>query len=157
MDGAADAWFDRELAGCTLADERLSKRLCKLLVQIGSAMEQSIPLVCQDWATTKTAYRFFSNERASEADILAGHFRSAHDRVAAAERPVLVLHDTTEFTYQREKPEAIGITKSINSGRDKSGRLRSHTVCGILMHSSLAVTTEGHPSYNERSKPSQRR
>jgi hypothetical protein len=157
MDGAADAWFDRELSGCTLADERLSKRLRKLLVQIGSAMEQSIPLVCQDWATTKTAYRFFSNERASEADILAGHFRSAHDRVAAAERPVLVLHDTTEFTYQREKPEAIGITKSINSGRDKSGRLRSHTVCGILMHSSLAVTTEGHPSYNERSKPSQRR
>lgn len=43
---------------------------------------------------------------------------------------------TTEFSYQREKSEAIGITKSINSGRDKAGRLRSHTVCGILMHSS---------------------
>jgi hypothetical protein len=56
-----------------------------------------------------------------------------------------VLHDTTEFSYQREKSEAIGITKSINSGRDKAGRLRSHTVCGILMHSSLAVTIEGVP------------
>jgi len=56
-----------------------------------------------------------------------------------------VLHDTTEFSYRREKPEAIGITKAINSGRDKAGRLRSHTVCGILMHSSLAVTTEGVP------------
>ena len=145
MDGATDPWFDRELAGCTLADERLSKRLRKLLVQIGSAMEQSIPLVCQDWANTKAAYRFFSNERVSEADILAGHFQSTHDRVAAAEGPVLVLHDTTEFTYQREKPEAIGITKSINSGRDKAGRLRSHTVCGILMHSSLVVTMEGLP------------
>lgn len=41
--------------------------------------------------------------------------------------------------------DAIGITKSINSGRDKAGRLRSHTVCGILMHSSLAVATEGLP------------
>jgi hypothetical protein len=41
--------------------------------------------------------------------------------------------------------EAIGITKSINSGRDKTGRLRSHTVCGILMHSSLAATTDGLP------------
>jgi hypothetical protein len=145
MDGAADAWFDRELAGCTFADERLSKRLRKLLVQIGSAMEQSIPLVCQDWANTKAAYRFFSNERVSEADILAGQFQSTHDRVAAAEGPVLVLHDTTEFTYQREKPEAIGITKSINGGRDKAGRLRSYTVCGILMHSSLVVTMEGLP------------
>ena len=108
-------------------------------------MGQSIPLVCQDWANTKAAYRFFSNDRVSEADILAGHFQSTHDRAAAAEGLVLVLHDTTEFSYQREKSEAIGITKSINSGRDKAGRLRSHTVCGILMHSSLAVTIEGVP------------
>jgi hypothetical protein len=145
MDGATDAWFDRELAGCSFADERLKTRLRKLLAQLGSAMGQSIPLVCQDWANAKAAYRFFSNDRVSEADILAGHFQSTHDRMAASDGPVLVLHDTTEFTYQREKSEAIGITKSINSGRDKAGRLRSHTVCGILMHSSLAVTTEGLP------------
>ncbi|MGY8682679.1 IS4 family transposase [Bradyrhizobium sp. UFLA05-153] len=77
--------------------------------------------------------------------MLAGHFQSTRDRAAATEGLVLVLHDTTEFSYQREKSEAIGITKSINSGRDKAGRLRSHTVCGILMHSSLAVTIEGVP------------
>ncbi len=145
MDGEINAWLDGELAGCSLADERLNKRLRKLLAQIGSAMGQSIPLVCQDWANAKAAYRFFANDRVSEADILAGHFQATHDRVAATDGPVLVLHDTTEFSYQREKPEAIGITKSINSGRDKAGRLRSHTVCGILMHSSLAVTTEGLP------------
>jgi hypothetical protein len=108
-------------------------------------MGQSIPLVCQDWANTKAAYRFFSNDRVSEADILAGHFQSTRDRAAATDGHRLVLHDTTEFTYQRESSEAIGITKSINSGRDKVGRLRSHTVCGILMHSSLAITIEGLP------------
>jgi hypothetical protein len=114
-------------------------------MQIGSAMGQSIPLVCQDWANAKAAYRFFSNDRVSEADILAGHFQATRDRVIATDAPTLVLHDTTEFSYQRANSEAIGITKSINSGRDKAGRLRSHTVCGILMHSSLAVTTEGLP------------
>jgi len=145
MDGATNTWFDGELAGCSLADERLTKRLRKLLAQIGSDMGQSIPLVCQDWANAKAAYRFFSNERISEADILAGHLQSTRDRTAATDGPVLVLHDTTEFSYRREKPEAIGITKAINSGRDKAGRLRSHTVCGILMHSSLAVTTAGLP------------
>src|ERR1700716_1342430 len=145
MDGGSDAWFDRELAGCRFADERLSKRLRKLVAQIGSAMGQSIPLVCQDWANTKAAYRFLSNDRVSESDILAGHFQSTRDRTVATDGPVLVLHDTTEFTYQRESTNAIGITKSINSGWDKAGRLRSHTVCGILMHSSLAVTTEGLP------------
>ncbi|WGR73021.1 MULTISPECIES: IS4 family transposase [unclassified Bradyrhizobium] len=108
-------------------------------------MGQSIPLVCQDWANTKAAYRFFSNNRVSEVDILAGHFQSTRDRATATEGLVLVPHDTTEFGYQREKSEAIGITKSINSGRDKAGRLRSHTVCGILMHSSLAVTIDGVP------------
>ena len=66
-------------------------------------MGQSIPLVCQDWANTKAAYRFFSNDRVSEADILAGHFQSTRDRMAATDGLVLVLHDTTEFTYQREK------------------------------------------------------
>ena len=145
MDGESDAWFDRELAGCSFADERLSKRLRKLVAQIGSAMGQSIPLVCQDWANTKAAYRFLSNDRVSESDILAGHFQSTRDRTVATDGVVLVLHDTTEFTYQRESSDAIGITKSINSGRDKAGRLRSHTVCGILMHSSLAVTIEGLP------------
>jgi hypothetical protein len=142
---AAECWVGRETAGCEFGDARLGDRFRKLLAQIGSAMGQSIPLVCQDWANTKAAYRFFANDRVSEADILAGHFQSSRDRVVATDGLVLVLHDTTEFTYQRENSEAIGITKNINSGRDKTGRLRSHTVCGILMHSSLAVTTEGLP------------
>ena len=141
----AGGWVDREVAGCEFSDARLDDRFRKLLAQIGSAMGQSIPLVCQDWANTKAAYRFFSNDRVSEAEILAGHFQSTRDRVAATGGLMLVLHDTTEFTYQRENSEAIGVTKSINSGRDKAGRLRSHTVCGILMHSSLVVTTDGLP------------
>lgn len=145
MHGGDEAWFDRELAGCRFPDERLQKRLRTLVAQLGSAMGQSIPLVCQDWANTKAAYRFFSNDRVSEADILAGHFQSTRDRAGATDGPVLVLHDTTEFSYQRENVDAIGITKAINSGRDKAGRVRAHTVCGILMHSSLAVTTEGLP------------
>jgi len=33
----------------------------------------------------------------------------------------------------------------VNSGKDSAGRLRTHTVCGLLMHSSLVVTTEGLP------------
>jgi hypothetical protein len=67
MDGATDAWFDREIAGCGFADARLSKRLRNLLGRMGDAMGASIPLACQDWANTKAAYRFFSNERTDPA------------------------------------------------------------------------------------------
>jgi hypothetical protein len=145
MDSAGGAWFDSEIAGCRLADERLKTRLGKLLAQLGGAIGQSIPLVCQDWANTKAAYRFFSNERVNEADILAGHFQSTRDRVAAGDGPVFVLHDTTEFSYKRENPKAVGITNRVFVGRDQAGRPKSRTVCGILMHSSLAVTSDGLP------------
>ena len=100
MDGATSTWFDREIAGCRLADQRLNKRLRSLLERMGDAMGASIPLACQDWANTKAAYRFFSNERVSEAEILAGHFEATRERFAATEGPILVLQDTTEFTYR---------------------------------------------------------
>jgi hypothetical protein len=145
MDGTTGGWFDREIAGCSLVDRRLEKRLGSLLERLGHAMGASIPLACQDWANTKAAYRFFSNERISEAAILAGHFAATRERFSATDGPILVLQDTTEFTFQRERAERIGLTYRVNSGKDKAGRFRMHTVCGLLMHSSLAVTTEGLP------------
>jgi len=82
----------------------------------------------------------------SEAEILAGHFQATRERFAAVEGPVLVLHDTTEFSFTRENAAAIGLTHKVAKGhKDKAGRQRMHTVCGILMHSSLAVTTDGLP------------
>src|SRR4028118_994437 len=145
MDAATDPWWESELAGCVFADARLGQRLHKLIERMGGAIGASLPLACQDWANTKAAYRFFSNDRVSEEQILAGHFQSTRERFAAAEGTILVLQDTTEFTYQRERPEAIGITYSVNSGKDKAGRFRMHTVCGLLMHASLAITTDGLP------------
>ena len=72
----ATSWVDQELAGSTFKDERLGRQLRKLLVQMAGAVGAPISLACQDWASTKAAYRFLSNEAVSEAEILAGHFRS---------------------------------------------------------------------------------
>ncbi|UFX44262.1 MULTISPECIES: transposase DNA-binding-containing protein [Bradyrhizobium] len=140
-------WFDREAALCEFQDARLGERFRMLLKQIGGDIGQSIPMVCQDWANTKAAYRFFSNERVGEADILSGHFKATRERIAAAKGPVLVLHDTTEFTYQRERPDLIGMIKRIpkSNSRRLDGKPQTYTTCGILMHSSLAVTLEGLP------------
>ena len=56
--GGDDNWADHEIAGCEFKDARLGRRYAKLLKRMGSAMGESIPLVCQDWANTKAAYRF---------------------------------------------------------------------------------------------------
>jgi hypothetical protein len=87
----------------------------------------------------------FRTTASTKSEILAGHFKATRSRFDACEGPILVLQDTTEFTNHREKPDLIGVTKSINSGKDKASRLRKHTVCGLLMHSSLAVTLDGLP------------
>ena len=66
MDATTDPWLDGELAGCAFADERSGRRLRKLLERLAGAMGESLPPACQDWASTKAAYRFFANERVSE-------------------------------------------------------------------------------------------
>src|SRR3954452_22446483 len=110
MDAAARSWWERELAGCAFADARLGQRLRKLIERMDGAIGASLPLACQDWATTKAAYRFFSNDRVSEAQILAGHFQATRARFASTDGLVLAVQDTTEFTFQHERAEAIGIT-----------------------------------------------
>jgi hypothetical protein len=62
--------------------------------------------------------------------------------MAAAKGLTLVLHDTTEFTFQRERSEAIGKKRVLPSCR--IGR-QPITKCVLLMHSSLALTTQGKP------------
>lgn len=138
-------WIDEELAGSRFRDARLGQRLRTLITQLAGAVGAPIPLACQDWANTKAAYRFLSNEDVSEREILDGHFCATATRVAAVEGTVLVLQDTTEFSFQRARPEAIGSIGVSPTRRGLDGRLRMHTICGLLMHSSLAITPEGLP------------
>jgi hypothetical protein len=58
---------------------------------------------------------------------------------------ILMLHDTTEFAFHRNDVARIGILHKSHLRKDKEGRPIQYTVCGILMHSSLAVTTAGLP------------
>jgi len=140
------AWLDAELQGSQFKDLRLGKRLRQFMGHLWSGVGMSIPFACQDWANTKAAYRFLDNENVTEMEILEGHFQSTAERFAATEGLVLVLQDTTEFSYKREKPEAIGVThKAKTAQTDADNRPVFRTQCGILMHSNLVVTTEGLP------------
>lgn len=139
------AWVAGEVAGCQFHDARLGKRLGSLLHQLGGSIGGTIPVACQDWANTKAAYRFLSNDDVDEQAILAGHFQATRDRARASTGPLLVLQDTTEFSFKRDKPELVGFKGVTHSRRDKAGRPQPHTTCGILMHSSLVVTAQGLP------------
>src|SRR5215510_4430408 len=134
-----DVGVERELDGCAFPDRRLKARLGKLLGDLGRRIGGTVPASCQDWAATKAAYRFFDNPRVDEGVILAGHFAATTTRFAATPGTALVLHDTTEFSFTRDTPEGIGQLSFVK------GRHVTHTVCGLLMHSSLVLTTAGVP------------
>src|SRR5260370_476875 len=131
-------WIDRELVGSEFTDVRLNKRFRKLFQQLSEGTGESIPLVCQDWANTKAAYRFLSNHRVNEGDILAGHFQSTHQRFVATDSTVLVLHDTTEFNYHREDIRSVGILHRLPAARGRRPKrpMPQYGCAGIQSHSS---------------------
>lgn len=139
------SWIDDEFRESKFSDERLGKRLCKIVKQLFDKMGNSIPMACQDWANTKAAYRFFSNPNLSETEILDGHFHSTKSRFDATAGPVLVLHDTTEITYKRSKPQSIGYTRKCGNRKGLFDQDIKRAQCGVLMHSSLVLTTDGLP------------
>lgn len=140
-----NGWIDEELVGCEFSDVRLNKRFRKLLEQLSGGIGESIPWACQDWANTKAAYRFLSNAQVNEAGILKGHFQATRDRLRSSDGTILMLHDTTEFNYHRDDMAPIGILHKNPVRRKRDGTPQHTIVCGLLMHSSLAVTTEGIP------------
>ena len=137
-----EAWVEQEIAACSFRDDRLKARLARLVTALSKRIGTTIPGACQDWAATKAAYRFFSNPRVDESVILAGHFAATTARFADTDGFVLVLHDTTDFSFKREQPERIGHTHRVHAGQRKGGLF---TVCGLLMHSSLVLTRGGVP------------
>ncbi|WP_198284503.1 IS4/Tn5 family transposase DNA-binding protein, partial [Komagataeibacter europaeus] len=112
-------WVIQEISGSDLGDERLNRRLGTMLAALAERPGKSLPTAFQDWSATKAAYRFFANANVSEDKILEGHFSATAQRFDATAGPVLILQDTTEFSFTRASPEKIGFTKVSTGGREK--------------------------------------
>ena len=138
--GVGQEWIGKELAAVKLPDARLDKRPRSLMEKMSKGVGRSIPWACQDWAATKAAYRFFSNGRVGEEQILAGHFQATRERAGCVQEPVLVVHDTTEFSYRRKATAAVGVVSKRLAGKDNHGKPVYFTTRGINLHSSLAIT-----------------
>jgi hypothetical protein len=139
-----ESWIAQELAGCEfqMSGSQNDSRSCAGSCQAASA--KAFHGLIRTGANTKTAYRFFANERVSETAILGGHFQATETRLASAEWPILILHETTELSFHRKDVAAVGMTTRMPA-RKLTGKPQHYNVCGILMHSSLAVTVEGLP------------
>lgn len=141
MDGNHEAsWAAEEFAEVDLGDKRLDARLVTLCDRFSDAPESPINQACADWAETKAAYRFFQNDNVETGQILAAHCGKTARR-ASEHETVLALQDTSYFVYTSH-PKTEGLGKmSLKKGKNVE-KIYSN---GLVVHTCLAVTTEGLP------------
>ncbi len=133
-------WASNEFKTVDLGDQRLNKRLLKLSKDFIESPESPINQSCRDWAATKAAYRFFKNKTISYKEITKSHVTATLNR--CKEYPeILAIQDTTYFTYSNH-PKTKGLcTLTKNRGKN----IKDIFTLGLIMHSTLAVSTDGLP------------
>jgi hypothetical protein len=79
-------------------DARLRDRLAKMTDKMAEAPGLSFPQMFEEPAELEACYRFFGNIRVTPEAILAPHYAEVAEQ-ASALRDVLVVHDTTHFSF----------------------------------------------------------
>lgn len=124
------AFWEAELRGAKLPDERFRPNLIRMCCQMQAKAGHSFSAACGP-AVRKSAHRLFSNE--SSLDIQQGHRQMTRQR--CQEHPlVLVVEDTTDLNFSGH-----GHTQGLGN---LGGR---RDVKGLSMHSALALSTAGEP------------
>jgi hypothetical protein len=126
-------WAEEELTGIDLGDHRLNKRAVKLLEDLCSQPNTSIPARCHGWTETAAAYRFMSNKRVNDQNVLAPHVMSTKKRIRT-EKMVLCIEDTTELDFTTHKAVA-----------SQFGPMGQPYQRGMFLHMMLATTPERVP------------
>lgn len=130
----ATDWATHEFSHAPLSDQRLVQRVISLATDFALQPTASIPQACGCWAKAKAAYRFFDNDSIAPDHLLTAHVQATIQR-AAAHPIVLCAQDTTTLNYSTH-PQTRGL--------GPIGNNRSKTI-GLLLHSTLALTTSGQP------------
>ncbi len=118
-----------EFRGAELGDPRRARRLLWLAQQVGESPGLSFPKIASSPSQLEAMYRFFGSEHVQWEAVLAPHVAATIAR-CEAEGVVIVVHDTTEFSFATEDArEGMGYLAA--GGRGFEG------------HFALAVSAQG--------------
>jgi hypothetical protein len=134
------SWAKDEFANLDLGDKRLNSRLITICDRFSESPESPINQACNDWAETKGAYRFFGNGKVVEDKILRAHSSRTVER-SKKHKTILALQDTSYLIYTHHRA-----TKGIGKISMKKGKNIDKIFSkGLVLHSCLAITTDGLP------------
>lgn len=126
-------WVVDEVKSAELNDQRLNRRLARVLSLLAARPTASIPAACGGRTEMVAAYRFCENDKTSFEAVLQPHREATRQRMAA--QPVVILpQDTTEIDTTRPEQEVAG-----------AGPLDGDARRGGLLHLLYAFTPDGTP------------
>ena len=127
-------WAEEEFGKVRVRDRRHRKRLFTVARDFYAQPQANIPQACGSRAKTKAAYRFFKHKAVSMNSVLSSHYHSTMERIAREKiEVVLAVQDTTSFNYDTHADmEGLGPIST-----------RAEGAQGILLHDTMAYTTEG--------------
>lgn len=130
------SWASEELKYAALPDQRLNKRLIKIVENLAQQPHASIPQASGDWANTKATYNFWQSKRVDAQEIIEPHRKQTAQR-ASKEEIILAIQDTSDFNFTHHP----GKTEEQGFGMTCAQKY----VRGLKVHSLMASTTQGVP------------
>lgn len=127
-----EEWAASELENVDLGDARRNKRLKRLVEDLASQPDSSVPQACGDIAATSAAYDLWSSPYFQPSDIHHGHVASTVKRIKE-HSVILAIQDTTNIDLTHH-PKTNGL-----------GHLDHRKTFGLKVHSTLTTTTCGVP------------
>jgi hypothetical protein len=123
-----DHWSRSEVDETAFRDARLGHRFGDLLRRLSDRMGGTIPLACQDWASTKAAYQLFFNRKGTSLQAISRRRRRGMPHLTDSSRC---------FRIRQSSPISGGTcTTSVSPKASTvvatSGRLRHHAVSVAL-------------------------
>jgi hypothetical protein len=95
-------------SGLDLGDARVNQRVIDLADILVAAEAESWPDKFASPGDYRAFQRVVNRPQATHASVRAAHTRLTRDRMARAEHPVLVLHDTTELDFSGRAVPGLG-------------------------------------------------
>jgi hypothetical protein len=136
-------WVKNEFKNMRIFDGRIITRVSKVVKNLLDSPSETIPKASRSTSSAKATYRLLSNVKLTKKLILESHKKKTIQRVVEKERldkkiseqkVVLAIQDTTELDYS-----TLICTEGLGpyGSKEKSK--------GLIVHSTLAVSTDGVP------------
>jgi len=122
-----------EVRGAEFGDQRLNKRLGRIVEELGAKPTMSVPAATHGRAEMEATYRFFDNSKVTPEKILQPHVDATRERISQTE-VVLLVQDTTELDFSRPKQQVKG-----------AGPIECESRRGAFFHPLMAFDADGLP------------